>query len=209
MTTLLLAERIEKRYGTHVVLRAERIAVDSGDIVIVSGPNGGGKSTLLRVLCGVALPSAGRLERSQELDALRLVYVPQAGGLYQNMTVTENYLLWSRLYGRPASGKTVLARPLAELGLEPFLRLRVAELSGGYRKLAALACALAMQPHGIFLDEPLSGLDENKAQQVLQNLQRTHSGHGFLIVASHAEADLPFASKVIRVIGGTATCMEL
>ncbi len=207
MTTLLLAKDIEKRYGEHVVFRAERIAVESGDVIIVSGPNGSGKSTLLRVLCGVAPPTAGRIERSHEFDALRLAYVPQEGGLYQNMTVLENYLLWVRLYGHHLSGNR-LPSPFLDLGLEPFLRRRVAKLSGGYRKLAALACAVAMEPHGIFLDEPISGLDEDKAQLVLQSLQRVHSRDGFLIMASHAEADLPFAIKGIRVSGGRATCVE-
>src|SRR2546425_3335299 len=137
MSVLLVAEKIEKRYRDRVVLRAEWIAVNAGDAIILSGPNGGGKSTLMRILIGVTAPSAGRLERTREMKALRLVYVPQEGGLYQNLTLLENYQLWSRLYGEPASASSNFFSLLEFLGLEPFLRLRVSELSGGYRKIAA------------------------------------------------------------------------
>jgi ABC-type multidrug transport system ATPase subunit len=209
MTELLVAEGVEKRYGERSVVKTERIPVAPGDAIVVTGPNGSGKSTLLRVLSGVASPSAGKVHRADALRALRMSYVPQAGGLYENLTVLENYGLWRRLYGLHDAPASALGGLAAEFGLEPFLGQRVAELSGGYRKLAAIACALATTPDVVFLDEPLGGVDAERGERVLESLRRAQRPAGFLVVASHAEADLPFANKAIRVSKGMATCVAL
>src|SRR5215470_1831531 len=103
---LLRMADVEKQYGDRKVLSVRDFALAAGDRILLMGANGSGKSTLLRIIAGVTLISRGRLERSPELARMVIGYVPQAGGLYGDMTLRQNLAVFSRLYGtqpgRPA-----------------------------------------------------------------------------------------------------------
>lgn len=195
---LIQAEGVAKSYGGRPALAVETFALRMGDRVLISGPSGSGKSTFLRMLAGITRCSRGSIRRSAEMRSLRVAYVPQVGGLYDNLTVRENLEMWRRLHGRNALNGTERQWYVEEMGLGRFLHLRAGQLSGGYRRIAVVACALGAEPHGLFLDEPFSGLDETLATRLREGLSQVSVQLRFLVVASHGPVDFPTANRTIR-----------
>jgi ABC-2 type transport system ATP-binding protein len=199
---LVSLHEAEKRYGRHTVLRIDRFELRRGDSVVIIGPNGSGKSTLLRLLSGVAEPTSGRVERGADYDALKVCFVPQVGGLQPGLTLTDNLRAWQRLVGGPGPGELSTQWYLQGFDLQPFLHTRCGDLSGGFQRLAALACALSTQPNGLFIDEPLSGIDSGHAHRLVQGLEAAMRDLQFLVVTGHTAADFAKATRVVDLSPG-------
>lgn len=199
---LILLEKITKRYNRQVVLSIEEFKIKPGDAVLIYGQNGGGKSTLIRILAGIIPITSGKITRSKEIRKQNIVYIPQNGGLYRNLTVMENLQIWGRLYhvdvAPDLSGKWYVEK----LGLGRFLQHRVSELSGGFYKIAAIACGLSVQPKGLFIDEPFSGIDENRAELLSQGLERLKSELDFMLLTSHQPAESSFITEHVHLAHG-------
>jgi ABC-type multidrug transport system ATPase subunit len=171
---------VTKSYGRQLVLEIERLELARGACVVLSGANGSGKSTLLRLLAGISRPDTGRVERSHSLRSLVIGYVPQSGGLYDDLPLEQNLQVRRRLFGRlaaPGSSSVV-----ALLELEPLLKKRFADLSGGYQRLAAVAAAVDVRPSWLLLDEPFSGMDEMKRDHVTTLLSEVRPGLELLVL---------------------------
>ena len=199
---LIALEGAEKRYGNRSVLALERFELSRGECLLVTGPNGSGKSTLLRILCGAAPLTKGRIVRSSAYEAMRVYYVPQAGGLYQHLTLAENIRLATRLFG--ASEVDDLEREwyVHGLGLAGRLDTRCEELSGGYQRVATIACAFAAQPRGLLIDEPLSGIDAALGEVLLRGMDAARREMDFMVVTHHSASGVRFATRVIVLSGG-------
>ena len=170
---VLIAENLAAGYGKRVIQRDLNFRIARGEVFVIMGGSGCGKSTLLRHLIGLQAPLAGRMlfngeEFWAQSEARRAELQQEFGVLYQNgalwgsMTLRENICLPLESY-RPNLGRAELdelaALKLALVGLGGCDELYPAELSGGMRKRAALARALALDPQVLFFDEPSAGLD--------------------------------------------------
>lgn len=159
-------------YGSLVIQRDLDFAVNRGDIFVIMGGSGCGKSTLLKHMLGLLTPASGDVlfdgrsffhAPAAEQDAMRrrwgITY--QSGGLFSAMTLAENIALPLQLYTRFQASEIadIVAYKLALVGLAGHESYYPAELSGGMRKRAALARAIALEPDILFFDEPSSGLD--------------------------------------------------
>lgn len=171
-------------------------------VLLIVGANGSGKSTLLRMLAGVTRPSSGRVEHAPGFDSLDIAYVPQFGGAHPNLSVAENLRQALRLRGRTVPERLQRHWYVGGLGLDAHLDKRFRDLSGGFQRLAALACALVVEPGALFIDEPLSGIDEQHAQTLADGLSAAMSHLDLLVLSGHSTADFPPARRRIELGGG-------
>ena len=169
---LIITKDLEMGYGDFLVMRDLNFAVNRGDVFIIMGASGCGKSTLLKILIGLKRPSRGKVlygdtsfwetdpsERERMMRRFGILY--QYGALWSSMTLEENIALPLLRYTKlsPSQIKEVASLKLSLVGLAGFEDYYPSEISGGMRKRAALARAMAMDPDILFLDEPSAGLD--------------------------------------------------
>jgi ABC-type Mn2+/Zn2+ transport system ATPase subunit len=161
--SILRAEQLALGYERHVLFRDLSFAIASGEIVGIVGPNGCGKTTLLRALLGLLPVQAGRVERA---PGLRISYVPQRGTVDRMLPVTVQEVVMMGLAARaPALHRPVKSdydcanRALALFGMEPLRDRQFRALSSGQQQRVLLARALATEPDLLVLDEPTFGMD--------------------------------------------------
>jgi ABC-2 type transport system ATP-binding protein len=163
--TVIALEGVRFAYGREPVLQDIDLHVQRGRICGLVGADGAGKSTLLRIALGQLVPHGGAvrvLGRSPVEPGLRdeLAYMPQGGGLYEDLSVEENLRFFSDLHGLgPAEADARIRDLLERTGLAGFESRRAGQLSGGMMQKLALACALVTHPQVMFLDEPTTGVD--------------------------------------------------
>ena len=166
-------------YGSFVVMRDLHFKVRRGEVFIIMGGSGCGKSTLLRALVGLKAPSRGQVlydgvsfwtegpeTRDQLMRRFGILY--QSGALWSSMTLAENVALPLEQYAHLPSSeiKALVALKLALVGLAGFEDYYPSEISGGMRKRAGLARAMALDPEFLFFDEPSAGLDPVSARML-------------------------------------------
>jgi phospholipid/cholesterol/gamma-HCH transport system ATP-binding protein len=191
---------LQQSYGSHRVLDGIDLTVENGETLVILGGSGSGKSTLLRCLVGLESPDAGEVEvqgtnvfaaGAEELHDLRqrIGMAFQSGALFGSMTVGENVDLPLTEYTRlPASTRRIIIRiKLALVGLDGAIDSYPSELSGGMRKRAAFARAMALDPEILFCDEPSAGLDPVTAAGLDHLLIQLKKVFGItLVVVTHS-----------------------
>jgi phospholipid/cholesterol/gamma-HCH transport system ATP-binding protein len=213
MERILCVESIVTRFGRQVVHDGVSFAVGRGEVVAVIGGSGSGKSVLLREIIGLARPTAGRIELlgtdvwrcgPAELNALRRRFgvLFQDGALFSSLTVAENVAVPFR--ENTALPTQIVSQlvgfKLALVGLAPEAGAKSpAQLSGGMRKRAALARALALEPEILFLDEPTSGLDPVGAREFHRLLRVLADSLGLTVFIVTHDVDM-LVSVVDRAI---------
>ena len=169
-TTLKTAIRIEKLrkvYGSIVAVDNLDLEIQRGEVFGVLGPNGSGKTTTIRMLCGLVTPTSGSASvvgidvvKAPEAVRRRIGYMSQRYGLYDDLTVGENLRFYSAVYGLVGRDRNErLQKHLDNLGLTSQVNQLAGSLSGGWKQRLALACATAHHPDLLFLDEPTAGVD--------------------------------------------------
>jgi len=163
----IVAEGLTKKFGSRLAVDRVDLSIPQGEIFGLLGPNGSGKTTMIRMLCGVLAPSAGRAmvggyDVGREPEKVKRVigYVSQKFSLYPDLTVRENLDFYGDVYGVPAGAGPQRKHDLiARCGLDGREYQTAGSLSGGLKQRLALACALIHQPRILFLDEPTAGVD--------------------------------------------------
>jgi len=166
-------------YGTFVVMRDLNFTIEHGDIFIIMGESGCGKSTVMKALVGLKGPARGHVfydgvsfweaeptERDRIMRRFGILY--QSGALWSSMTIAENVGLPLEEYTElnPSQIREVVSLKLSLVGLAGFEGFYPSEISGGMRKRAALARAMALDPEILFFDEPSAGLDPVSARRL-------------------------------------------
>ncbi|HVW21742.1 MAG TPA: ATP-binding cassette domain-containing protein [Opitutaceae bacterium] len=168
-------EGLTKNFGKLKVLKDVSFEVKAGEIFVLMGPSGSGKSVLLRHVMGLEAPTAGRIKIDgfdvgdpRTLQHIRLGVVFQAGALFNSLSVYDNLALYPREHriGSEATIRAKVTHALQILSLERFARTMPSDLSGGMRKRVAIARALVMEPQLLLYDEPTSELDPMMAATI-------------------------------------------
>jgi len=193
------------------VLTGCHLTIRQGERVGLIGPTGGGKTTLLHLIVGLLRPTSGRIEifgkpRTKEADFLEVRR--RVGLLFQDAddqllfpTVAEDVAFGPLNLGKPKQEVLrVVRETLAELGLTGYENKITYRLSGGEKRLAALAGLLAMQPEVLLLDEPFAGLDEQTAHRVIHILDQLPQT--LLLVSHHRDWLRQLASRTVRLDHG-------
>ena len=193
-------------YGSLVIQRELKFNIYRGDIFVIMGGSGCGKSTLLKHMLGLIPPSKGDILYSgksftgasaDEQERMRrgwgITY--QSGGLFSAMTLAENVILPLQLYTgyTPAEIDEIVAYKLALVGLAGYQAYYPSEISGGMRKRAALARAIALEPEILFFDEPSAGLDPISSQLLDELIQQLQDSMGATVVMVTHELPSIFA----------------
>jgi ABC-type branched-subunit amino acid transport system ATPase component len=210
----LQARGITSGYGGAPVIRDISIAVGPGEVVAIIGPNGAGKSTLLKSLVGILKLDKGTIllgdddvsgRPPEELARRGVGYVPQVNDIFEPLTVLENL----EMGGYLLSPAQVRAR-VGDVGavfpqLPPMLRRRADKLSGGERKMLAIARVLMLDPKVLILDEPTANLSPKLADALLREHVRRLAGLGkaVLLVEQRARAALQVADWTSVLVSGS------
>ena len=175
----IVVENLEMAYGPFVIQRDLNFAVRRGEVFVIMGVSGCGKSTLLRHLTGLMEPEHGRIlydgqdfwggteaEREQILHGMGVLF--QSGALWSSLTLAENVALPLEEFTAlgPAEIRDVVSYKLSLVGLFGYEEFYPSEISGGMRKRAGLARAMALDPDILFFDEPSAGLDPISARRL-------------------------------------------
>jgi drug efflux transport system ATP-binding protein len=163
----VVTRRLRKQFGRLVAVDGLDLTIGRGEVFGLLGPNGSGKTTTIRMLCGLMRPTSGSAtvvghDVVAEPEQVRRMigYMSQKYGLYDDLTVAENIRFYASVYGvRGRAGAERLEELLHELGLDARRDQLAGELSGGWKQRLALACATAHRPAMLFLDEPTAGVD--------------------------------------------------
>jgi ABC-2 type transport system ATP-binding protein len=169
-----------KRFGEIKAVDGVDLQISAGEVYGLVGPDGAGKTTLMRLLCGALHPSQGGVRiagfdvvRQTELARAQIGYLPQRFSLYEDLTVLENLRFFAELRGLPASEWRPRCLEILEfVGLADFLHRLAGQLSGGMKQKLGLAAALAHRPRVLLLDEPTTGVDPVTRQDFWQLIIR-------------------------------------
>jgi ABC-2 type transport system ATP-binding protein len=164
---IIKTHNLTRRFGELTAVDNLNLEVYSGEIFGLVGPDGAGKTTTLRLLCGLLDTTEGEawidghhVEKETEKVKDCIGYMAQRFGLYTDLTVNENMFFYADLFGIPdAERKERMSSLLKMTRMEPFIKRRAGQLSGGMKQKLALMCTLLHHPKILFLDEPTTGVD--------------------------------------------------
>jgi ABC-2 type transport system ATP-binding protein len=204
MDDLIVAEKLAKHFGAIHAVDELDLRVGPGEILGLVGPDGAGKTTTMRLLCGAYEPTSGRavvagFDLGHHVAEARAAtgYVPQRFSLYTDLTPAENLEFFSEAYGMSRAQRAARAKELLDfVGLTAFAHRRSEFLSGGMKQKLSLACALIHRPRVLLLDEPTGGVDP-VARQEFWRLLYTLLAEGSAILISTPYMDE--ASRCHRV----------
>ena len=193
-------------YGSYVVMKGLNFAVNRGDVFIIMGGSGCGKSTLLRHMVGLKAPATGQVlyeevsfwdvekkERDRIMRGIGILY--QSGALWSSMTLAENVALPLKQYTALGERQIqeIVSLKLSLVGLAGFDDYYPSEISGGMRKRAGLARAMALDPEILFFDEPSAGLDPISAHLLDELILELRASLGTTVVVVTHELQSIFA----------------
>ncbi|MER3458894.1 MAG: multidrug ABC transporter ATP-binding protein [Chloroflexota bacterium] len=201
MTPLIEAHNLRRAFGDLVAVDDLSLAVHAGEIYGLVGPDGAGKTTTMRLLCGALRMDAGRVvlggfdvQRQTEQARAQIGYLPQRFSLYEDLTVLENIRFFAEVRGLSASQWRPRSLDiLAFVGLAEFADRRAGELSGGMKQKLGLAAALVHQPRILLLDEPTAGVDPVTRQDFWQLIIRLVAQEGAAMLVS-----TPYMDEAVR-----------
>ncbi len=210
LTPAITVDRLTRRFGAFVAVDQLSFDVAAGEVFGFLGSNGAGKSTTIRMLCGLLAPTSGRaqvggVEVTTDPEGVkrRIGYMSQKFSLYESLTVDQNIRFYAGLYG--VDGPRFEARrdfALTMAGLRDHTHQLARTLAGGWRQRLALGCALLHQPPIVFLDEPTGGVDPMARREFWRLIRRLSSEGTTVLVTTHHMDEAAQCDRVAMIHAG-------
>jgi ABC-2 type transport system ATP-binding protein len=189
----VVIQGLRKSFGALVAVDRLDLSIPQGEVFGLLGPNGSGKTTTIRMLCGLMEPTSGSatvvgfdIVRDAEQIRRRIGYMSQRFGLYDDLTVKENIRFYATIYGLHGGARNQrVDEVVEELSLGARVNQLAGTLSGGWKQRLALACAIAHRPAMLFLDEPTAGVDPASRRLFWQKIHALAAQGTTILVTTH------------------------
>lgn len=216
MEKVITTDRLTKTFGAFTAVDAISFEVAEGEIFGFLGANGAGKTTALKMLTGLLMPTSGHasvagfdVRRRPEQVKRRIGYMSQKFSLYEDLTVRENIRFYGGIYGlKLADIKTKTAALLDKLELGPHADQLVAGLPLGWRQKLAFSVALLHEPRIVFLDEPTSGVDPLTRRQFWDLIYEAAHGGVTLMVTTHYMDEAEYCDRISMMVDGKIGALD-
>ncbi|MDR0613918.1 MAG: ABC transporter ATP-binding protein [Dysgonamonadaceae bacterium] len=205
---MITAEDLHKNYGGTEALKGVGFKVNRGEIFGIIGPDGGGKTTLFRILATLTGADSGRasiggLDVVRDFGQIRRMigYMPGRFSLYPDLTVEENLNFYAMVFGTAVADNYNLVRDIYGQ-IEPFRKRRAGALSGGMKQKLALSCALIHRPKVLMLDEPTTGVDPVSRREFWQMLKKLKEQGMTILVSTPCMDEATLCDRIALMQNG-------
>jgi ABC-2 type transport system ATP-binding protein len=206
----IVVSGLTRRFGEFVAVDRLTFDVKQGEIFGFLGSNGAGKSTTIRMLCGLLKPTGGTatvggvdVSRDPEAVKRRIGYMSQRFSLYERLTVDQNIRFFGGIYGLNRDQLAARRRFVLDMaGLQGREATRAADLAGGWRQRLALGCAILHEPQIVFLDEPTGGVDPLSRRQFWTLIDQLSSDGVTVLVTTHYLDEAEHCNRVAIIHAG-------
>lgn len=207
---IIEARDLTKRFGDFTAVDAINFSVSPGEIFGFLGANGAGKTTAMRMLCGLSIPSAGSatvagfdITTQSESVKKNIGYMSQKFSLYSKLSLRENLRLFAGIYGLSATEiREAIERVAEKFDLSRELDMKVGILPPGMRQKLAFAVATVHKPQIVFLDEPTGGVDPITRRLFWESIYRTAAEGTTIFVTTHYMDEAEYCSRVSIMVDG-------
>lgn len=212
---VIQAKNLTKKFGDFVAVNDISFEVEKGEIFGFLGANGAGKTTAMRILCGLSAPTSGfvsvagiNVKQDPEAVKKRIGYMSQKFSLYEDLTVGENIRFYGGVYG--LSNKQIKekrAALLGRLGMEKEEKELVRTLPLGWRQKLAFSVAILHDPQVVFLDEPTGGVDPASRKQFWRMIYETADKGITVFVTTHYMDEAEYCNRISIMVDGKMAAM--
>ncbi|HVU93982.1 MAG TPA: ABC transporter ATP-binding protein [Puia sp.] len=216
MEPVIKTDKLSKRFGPFIACNELTFTVDKGEIFGFLGANGAGKTTAMRMLCGLLGPSSGEatvagfdVYTQTEKIKKSIGYMSQKFSLYDDLSVAENIRFYGGIYGmsRPAI-RTKTTELLEELGLQQEARTLVRELPLGWKQKLAFSVSIVHDPEIVFLDEPTGGVDPVTRRQFWDLIYAAADSGVTVFVTTHYMDEAEYCNRVSIMVDGVIAALD-
>ncbi len=201
---MIMISHISKDYGKKQILQDISFQAECGQLIVIIGQNGCGKTTLMKILAGVMKPNGGEITyfnqdmfQKKNLFQKMCGYLPQENPLMEELSVKDNLRLWGVM---TSQYKEMI---LDMFALRDILSVTVSKLSGGMKRRLSIACALAQWPPVLIMDEPTTALDIHYKEGIHKCLEDYTNKNGIVIMTSHDENEIINSDRCFHMKDGT------
>lgn len=198
----VVLEDLTKKFGDFTAVNGISLSVSKGEIFGFLGANGAGKSTTIRMLCGILKPTSGRgvvggvdITRTPEKVKDFIGYMSQKFSLYNDLTIAENLDFYAGIYAVENRRQAIL-KALDSAGLSGMEKKLTGSLPMGWKQRLALACSVMHEPSILFLDEPTSGVDPNTRRKFWASIREMASGGTTVFVTTHYMLEAEYCDRI-------------
>lgn len=212
----ITADKLTKKFGNFTAVDAITFDVKEGEIFGFLGANGAGKTTAMRILCGLSYPTAGQARvagfdvyKQQEEIKKSIGYMSQKFSLYENLTVSENIEFYGGVYGlRRKEIRPRMRNMLETLGLAGEANKLVSSLPLGWKQKLAFSTAIFHEPRIVFLDEPTSGVDPVTRRQFWEMIYEAASRGITVFVTTHYMDEAEYCNRISLMVDGRIDALD-
>ncbi|MCC6289444.1 MAG: ABC transporter ATP-binding protein [Chitinophagaceae bacterium] len=214
--TVIQTEKLTKRFGDFIAVNEISFSVNKGEIFGFLGANGAGKTTAMRMLCGLLKPSSGNAQiagfdiyKQTEKIKQSIGYMSQKFSLYEDLTVLENIRFFGGIYGLSNTQISLKSKKLVdELGLQQEAKKLVAELPLGWKQKLSFSVALLHDPKIVFLDEPTGGVDPVTRRQFWEMIYEAAHRDVTIFVTTHYMDEAEYCNRISIMVDGKIEALD-